>query len=143
MSVFSFNLFGPTLTELSVPTAPSRSEGADGVYARRMRTVLGKGFPVRDAKPFEDDEDGVHEVHLGDVCYLDDDGRLRRLWNIIWPERDPDYAPDEEVCPSLRAVFPQFYAGRSLKARPMPVIGPGYQWSKGGVQKSIGGGISA
>jgi hypothetical protein len=138
MSAFSFNVFGPTLAQLSAPTSRSRFDNADDVYARRMRPVLGKGYPIRDAKPFVDG--------AGDVCYLDD-GCLRRLWNVIWPGNDPpECSPDADVCPPLRDVFPQFYVGSWLTSRTgerVPRLAPALLESKGATKQNTGGGISA
>jgi hypothetical protein len=141
-----FKLFQPTLTDLDVPTSPSRRDGPDEVYARRMRTVLRNGYPIRDAKPFVDATGAVHDISLGDVCYFDE-GCLRRLWNIIFPERNTeDESPGTDVCPSFRDEFPDFYAPKSLKMRigaPTPYLGPGYHESKGDTRKDTGAGFSA
>jgi hypothetical protein len=147
MSAFSFNVFGPAPAPISAPTKRSRFDNADDVYARLMGPKLSmKGYPIRDAKPFVDGAGAVHEAGIGDVCYLDD-GCLRRLWNIIWPEGDPpECSPDADVCPPLRDVFPQFYVGSWLSSRigpREPHLGPALLESKGATKQETGGGISA
>jgi hypothetical protein len=140
-----FSLFSPRLVDIA-PTDSSgaREDGADEIYARRMRSVLRGGYPIRNASPFVSWDGVVEEVRIGDVCYVLE-GTLRRIWNIIWPEDDPDWRkPASDICPSFRSEHPSFYASMSMRlGRPTQELAPGYHVSKGSSKREVKVGASA
>jgi hypothetical protein len=139
------SLFSPRLVDVApADSSGTRDDSVEEIYARRMWTILRGGYPLRNAAPFVSYDGVVEEVGIGDVCYIDVEGTLRRIWNIIWPENDPDFRkPGLDICPPFRSEHPSFYTSMSMRlGRATQELSPGYHISKGSSKRQLKVGVS-